>query len=43
MEECPTVFNCLQKYLQYMYNIEKLTQWRNFKSLFILLIMLTVM
>ena len=25
MEGCPTVFNCLQKYLPYMYNIEKHT------------------
>ena len=53
MEGCPTVFNCLQNYLQYMYNIEKLAvdicnksrfegQWRNLKSLFMRLIMLTV-
>ena len=45
MEGCPTAFNCLQKYLQYMYNIEKPTvniskksrfeaQWRNLKYLF---------
>lgn len=46
LEGCPIVFNSFQKYLQYMYNIEKLTakiytntrfeaQWRNFKNLFI--------
>ena len=34
MEGCPTVFNCLQKYLQYMYNGEKFTAKIQNKSRF---------
>ena len=51
MEGCNINFSCLQNYLKHMYNIEKLAlnirdksrheaEWRDFKNLFISLIII---